>query len=524
MTPQELNRLLVSDVLSLAQYLLPAGKRNGQEWCAGSISGEAGNSLKVRIEGPKAGVWCDFATDDKGDLLDLWGRVKGTSFVETLDQVKEYLGVIEDRPKFKERRYRLPEKPKCGNPNEKLLGIMSQWGISEEAVKRLKVGQKGNAMVFPYFSPDSVLELVKYRDMDEKKFWSNKDPIPCLFGWQAVDENVREIVICEGEKDALTFWQQGIPALSVPKGAGSGGKQDWIEYEFERLERFSEIYICMDHDKAGQEAVVEILDRLGRHRCKVVSLVYGGHQYKDPNETHLDGISLTEFLKAARTIDPDELKRLSDFHDEILEELNPEKKAQEGTRLPWSKSFNDVRLRKSEVTVWAGINSHGKSVLLSHVMVDSVTQRDRWCVASMEMPATKLGAKVYQQAGGVQHPAPKYSAKIRELIDHNIFIFTTYGTAKADKILEVFEYARRRYGVNHFLIDSLSKCGFAEDDYKGQKGLVDRLFEYSLENRVHVHLVVHMRKNESEEKVPGKWDRSHNRYGFKCLYRSSEQV
>jgi hypothetical protein len=33
----------------------------GQEWCVGSVSGEAGESLKVRVRGAKVGRWSDFA-------------------------------------------------------------------------------------------------------------------------------------------------------------------------------------------------------------------------------------------------------------------------------------------------------------------------------------------------------------------------------------------------------------------------------------------------------------------------------
>lgn len=250
----------------------------------------------------------------------------------------------------------------------------------------------------------------------------------------------------------------------------------------------------------------EIIDRLGRHRCKVINLSYGGIKYKDPNETHLDGINLQNFFETAKTIDPEELKRLTEFHDEIMEELDPEYKEHDGLKLPWVKTFESIRLRRSEVSVWAGINSYGKSILTSHIMVDGVAQGAKFCVASMEMPPRKLGAKIYQLTGAVTRPTKEHAKKIQDLINHSVYIFTAYGTAKSERIMEVFEYARRRYGVSHFIIDSLAKCGFAEDDFKGQKHFVDQLFEYALENKVHVHLVVHMRKGETEEKPPGKFD------------------
>lgn len=502
MNPKEISQALAADAGRVARMLLPNGKRNGREWCAGSVAGEEGKSLSVCTDGPKAGVWSDFATGDGGDLIDLWQKVHGLSFVDACRKAKEYLGV-EDMPKFKERKYKRPERPKnLTSPTDRLYKWWSECGIARCVVDNLKVSQAGDEMVFPYLSPAGELELIKYRGISKKTFKSSSDSAPCLFGWHCVTDDIRDIVICEGEKDCLTFWQQGIPALSVPRGAGKGEKQSWIEYEFDRLERFSEIYICMDNDQAGKEAVVEILDRLGRHRCKVMDLGI----YKDANEIHLSGELLKDFMRTAKTIDPEELRRLSEFHDAIMDELDPEKKSDDGLKLPWAKSFDEVRLRKSEVTLWAGVNSHGKSVLLSHVMVDGVTQGTKWCVASMEMPPAKLGAKVYRQAAGNGRPSADLAAKIRDMIDHSVYIFTAYGNTKASRILEVFEYARRRYGVTHFVIDSLSKCGFDEDDYNGQKAFVDRLFEYALEYGVHIHLVVHMRKGQSEEQPPGKFD------------------
>jgi twinkle protein len=80
------------------------------------------------------------------------------------------------------------------------------------------------------------------------------------------------------------------------------------------------------------------------------------------------------------------------------------------------------------------------------------------------------------------------------------------GTAKADRINEVFSYARRRYGIGLFVVDNLAKCGFHEDDYNGQKAFVDQLTDFAKAHDCHVLLVAHMRKREDERKVSGKLD------------------
>ena len=61
---------------SLAAELLPAGRREGPYWRAGSTDpGDAGRSLCIWLQGPKRGEWCDFATGEAGDMLDLVAAV-----------------------------------------------------------------------------------------------------------------------------------------------------------------------------------------------------------------------------------------------------------------------------------------------------------------------------------------------------------------------------------------------------------------------------------------------------------------
>ena len=53
---------------------LPGGRREGQEWNCGSLSGEAGASCKVNLT---TGRWCDFATGQKGgDAISLLAAIR----------------------------------------------------------------------------------------------------------------------------------------------------------------------------------------------------------------------------------------------------------------------------------------------------------------------------------------------------------------------------------------------------------------------------------------------------------------
>jgi twinkle protein len=71
---------------------------------------------------------------------------------------------------------------------------------------------------------------------------------------------------------------------------------------------------------------------------------------------------------------------------------------------------------------------------------------------------------------------------------------------------ESFEYAYRRFGCKWFVIDNLAKCGVSEDDYNGQKAVVDMLTDFARDFQVTVLLVHHTRKGQTENIAPGKMD------------------
>ena len=74
--------------------LLPGGRAVGPEWHAGSLRGEPGDSLRVRMHGERAGRWADFATGEKGgDPVSLAAAVARTRQIEGAKQLARMLGI-----------------------------------------------------------------------------------------------------------------------------------------------------------------------------------------------------------------------------------------------------------------------------------------------------------------------------------------------------------------------------------------------------------------------------------------------
>jgi len=362
-------------------------------------------------------------------------------------------------------------------------------------------------VVFPYKLGDK-LRMCKRRNIADKHDTkpTSTGQEPCLFGWHVIPENYRVGYITEGELDAVAMYQYGFPALSVPFGGGTGEKQRWVENEYHNLERFDEIVLCLDQDEQGKAGTVEIIKRLGADRCKVATL-----PRKDANQCLIDGVSREEFTKAireAKSLDPEELKSASAYHGNVIKMFYPDGSQEPGFFAPWPKVRSDLYFRWNEVTILNGINGHGKSQMAGHLVLSALSQGEKACIASMEFKPERLLKRLYSQAAGLtaNDPTPEYLDAIGDWLADGLWVFECTGTAKAKRILEVFRYAYKRYGIRVFVIDSLLKCGFAEDDYSGQKLFVESLCDFKNEFDVHVFLITHSKKGESEYKPSGKFD------------------
>jgi len=514
-TVNEVSDMLWDRVDKVCKFLLPNGKRCGNEWECGSVNGESGKSLKVNLTGKKK--WCDFSSSEGGDLLDLWVSVRSIQLHDAIKEAKEFLGIKDDEQYFHKPKKKEFAKPDRKNlrKGEKHLEYLKTRGLSEQTIKDFKVVDcevwdhnsktAVPGMAFPFIRNDECLFIKSIgieRPNGKKVIGASKDSEPCLFGWHTFPKDIRAVVIVEGEIDCMSFYEYGIAALSVPFGGGSGNKQQWIDYEYHNMDRFDDIFICMDSDEAGQTGAQEIATRLGIERCRIVEL-----PHKDANDCLLAGVSEDDMwtaLEKARFLDPEELASASSFMEETIDSFY---KQEAGLfQSPWTNLNHNFQFRDSELSLFNGVNGHGKSQVVGHLMLEAMRQGVRACAASLELKPAILLKRLVRQASCLKLPPLNEIESCFSFFDEKLWLFNLTGTAKADKILEIFSYANKRYGINFFIIDSLMKCGIGETDYDGQKEFMDKLCDFKNKHSAHVVLVTHSRKSDSEEKPTGKMD------------------
>src|SRR4051812_1524172 len=123
----ELARLLSEKAERVCRHYLSNGRRCGHYWIVGDVGNTPGRSLYVRLRGPSsgkgaAGKWCDAATGEHGDLIDLIRLNCGfESLSETLDEARSFLSV--PRPEPAPRTGREPARRNAFQAARRLFAI-----------------------------------------------------------------------------------------------------------------------------------------------------------------------------------------------------------------------------------------------------------------------------------------------------------------------------------------------------------------------------------------------------------------
>jgi twinkle protein len=184
--------------------------------------------------------------------------------------------------------------------------------------------------------------------------------------------------------------------------------------------------------------------------------------------------------------------------------------------LPWPKTHGGFAYRAGEVTVYAGGNGGGKSLITGQIALNLVKQGQTVCIASFEMKPERTLERMMRQFAGefvdspMTHDRKSYIEKLvgrmDKFLSDKMYIYDQQGTTSADKVIAMARYCAVELGVQHIFIDSLMKCVKGEDDFNGQKNFIDELTALARDHNVHIHLVHHIRKLVNEEQQPNKND------------------
>jgi twinkle protein len=170
-----------------------------------------------------------------------------------------------------------------------------------------------------------------------------------------------------------------------------------------------------------------------------------------------------------------------------------------GAHFPWVKADErGLRIRPRELTIFAGINGHYKSLITSQIALHLMRQDEPVLIASFEMRPQQTMYRMTRQALGTLTPSTDYVRKFHNWTDDRLWIYDHLGTCLPHQVRAVCRYAAMKLGCKHVVIDSLMKCTQKTDDYSEQKLFIAGLCALELELGIHILLVAHARKSGAE--------------------------
>ena len=104
-------------------------------------------------------------------------------------------------------------------------------------------------------------------------------------------------------------------------------------------------------------------------------------------------------------------------------------------------------------------------------------------------------------------------------------IYDHVGPAKSHDILMVFKYAAKKYGVKHFVIDSLMMMSDINNEkHEETTELILRLKQFAMDYRVHLHLVAHSKKPDSKHDPNKHWPTKYDISGSSNISNLADNV
>jgi DNA primase len=267
-------------------------------------------SFFVNLE---TGAWGDSGAYDEnytsGNLAKLLAFLRNETYEESVEYLVEMYGKRELRLGERVSLPSLSLRPQIKRKelDEVFLNqykyrnvYLANRGISEQVQRFMGVGYSRNekAITIPWRHPDGTLANVKFRQIVGKTFWYAKGAAPIstlIYGIDKVySKQLKTVVVCEAEIDAMSWMTCGIPAVAFGNTAVTQAKLEMI-----RRSPIERIIKSMDNDGPG-EKMSRLLDA-GLRGYLAIDTVKIPAPYKDSNDALVKGgINLADLIELRR--------------------------------------------------------------------------------------------------------------------------------------------------------------------------------------------------------------------------------
>lgn len=379
------------------------------------------------------------------------------------------------------------------------------------------VERRGTRWLAIPYRLDGKLVNRKYRRTAEKQHEMDQGGKLCLWNAECLSDTPRELIVTEGEFDALAAMACGFRnVVSVPNGAPAEKISDPINanrYAFlweteDALKRVETIVLATDDDKPGRTLAHDLACVLGKERCKFLSYPEG---CKDLNEVLVahGSAAVVNLIATAKPYPVRGIYALSDF---------PEESEVQAMDTGIAALDRLMAIALGTFTVFSGYSNMGKSTVMNTVIAHCIDNHVPVCLASFESaPKPILRDGIARAMIGcsfaefVAHPKRQAAY---EHIEANLSIISNALDDETDigldAYLELARVAVVRNGAKLIVLDPWNELEHkrerdeTETDYIGRA--IRALKRFARRYNVALWVVAHPTKPQGKIGAPGLYD------------------
>ncbi len=359
-----------------------------------------------------------------------------------------------------------------------------------------------NCIRFKFFR-NSELVNIKYRN-GKKQFKLSSGAELIFYNLNSLIYNdSKEIIICEGEIDCLSFIEVGLSnCVSVPNGANKDNcNTDYLNSVIDYFDDLEKVYIATDNDAAGLNLRNELIRRIGFEKCLIVDF----EDCKDFNEYLIKygKEKSSKILQTAKEIKIEGVLKVIDFEDE-LDDLyfNGLSKGKIINHFNFDKL---ISWQTSRLLIVTGIPGMGKSEFIDELVV-RLNILHNWKIGYFSpenFPIQLHASKIIEKLTGKKYHQYKLSlqeqgfAKVY-LNDNFFFIKPEDENYSIDNILGKAKWLIKKFGIKVFVLDPFNRLehqiekGISETNYISK--ILDKIITFEQTYNILFILVAHPRK------------------------------
>ena len=280
--------------------------------------------------------------------------------------------------------------------------------------------------------------------------------------WRIDEWKGGDLIICEGELDAMSFEEAGVFATSVPNGAPSsstngdaGVKYSYLWDAKDKIDAAKRIILATDSDEPGRLLSEEIARRVGKARCWRCVFPEGCKDANDVLVKH-GPEALKGVLSEATPWPVHGLRNVSEFRADVTEIFE---NGVDGGRASGLKSLDKLfRACPQTLTICTGIPGSGKSAFLTWLSV-RLSATSNWQCAIFSAETSTQILLLQLASAFTDRPYMGHDKMSREELDSALdwissrYVFLDETQTDIESVIERAQAAVLRNGVRMLIVD-----------------------------------------------------------------------